>query len=36
MRVVRFAGRRPATNLVNDLPLEAWLYPNSWGEFTLE
>ena len=25
-----------ATNLVNDEPLEAWLYPNSWGEITVK
>jgi len=24
-----------ATNLVNDEPLEAWLYPNSWGEIVI-
>ncbi len=24
------------TNLVNDLPSEAWLYPNMWGELTFE
>ncbi len=24
------------TNLVNDLPSEAWLYPNRWGTFVLE
>ena len=26
----------PHTNLVNDLPHEAWLYPNAWGRLTLE
>ena len=26
----------PATNLVNDLPLEAWPTPAGWGELTLE
>ncbi|NQT51724.1 hypothetical protein HQ576_06730 [bacterium] len=26
----------PATNLVNDEPLEAWLYPHTWGQWTLE
>ena len=25
-----------ATNLVNDLPIEAWLSPNGWGEFNLQ
>jgi hypothetical protein len=25
-----------ATNLVNDEPLEAWLYPNSWGEIVVK
>ncbi len=25
-----------ATNLVNDEPLEAWLYPNSWGEILVK
>lgn len=25
-----------ATNLVNDLPQEAWLYPETWGEFVFE
>ena len=24
------------TNLVNDLPSEAWLYPERWGELTFE
>ena len=24
------------TNLVNDLPLEAWLFPGSWGAITFE
>ena len=26
----------PATNLVNDLPLEAWMYPDTWSELTFE
>jgi 3-mercaptopyruvate sulfurtransferase SseA len=26
----------PNTNLVSDLPLEAWLYPATWGELTFE
>lgn len=26
----------PFTNLVNDEPLEAWLYPQQWGEFRFE
>ena len=26
----------PNTNLVNDLPLEAWLSPNAWGQWTFE
>ncbi len=25
-----------ATNLVNDEPLEAWIYPGSWGEFKVK
>ncbi len=25
-----------SVNLVNDLPLEAWLYPNTWSELTFE
>ena len=24
------------TNLTNDMPLEAWLYPATWGEFKFE
>ena len=24
------------TNLVSDLPHEAWLYPSQWGELKLE
>ena len=34
--VARTYWANQATNLVNDLPLEAWLYPASWGELTLE
>jgi hypothetical protein len=26
----------PSVNLVNDLPLEAWLYPETWGELSFE
>jgi hypothetical protein len=26
----------PHTNLVNDEPLEAWLYPSTWGQLTFE
>ena len=26
----------PNTNLVSDLPHEAWLYPNTWGELTFK
>ncbi|OPZ27172.1 MAG: hypothetical protein BWZ02_01748 [Lentisphaerae bacterium ADurb.BinA184] len=26
----------PATNLVNDEPLEAWFSPAAWGELTFE
>ncbi len=26
----------PNTNLVNDEPSEAWLYPDTWGEFSFQ
>jgi hypothetical protein len=26
----------PSVNLVNDLPLEAWLYPDTWSELSFE
>jgi len=34
--VARTYWSNTATNLVNDLPLEAWLYPQAWGELTFE
>jgi hypothetical protein len=32
----RIYWSNPNTNLVSDLPLEAWLYPATWGELTFE
>ncbi|MBN2449510.1 MAG: hypothetical protein JXR77_03925 [Lentisphaeria bacterium] len=32
----RLCWSNPQTNLVSDLPHEAWLYPSLWGEFVLE
>ena len=34
--VARSYWADPATNLVNDLPSEAWLEPAAWGEFAFE
>ena len=34
--VARTYWSNPATNLVNDLPSEAWLYPATWGEMVWE
>ena len=34
--VARTDWSNKATNLVNDLPSEAWLYPNTWGELLFE
>ncbi len=34
--VARTYWSNQATNLVNDLPEESWLYPQAWGELTLE
>ncbi|HZZ72124.1 MAG TPA: hypothetical protein VFE24_07705 [Pirellulales bacterium] len=34
--VARTYWSNPATNLTNDLPSEAWLYPNTWGEWKFE
>jgi hypothetical protein len=36
INVARTCWANPATNLVNDEPLEAWLYPHAWGELRLE
>lgn len=36
INVARTYWANEQTNLVNDLPSEAWLYPNSWGELTFE
>jgi len=32
----RMYWSNPHSNLVSDLPLEAWLYPATWGELTFE
>ena len=32
----RMYWSNPHTNLTSDLPLEAWLYPATWGELTFE
>jgi hypothetical protein len=34
--VARTYWSNKATNLNNDLPSEAWLYPATWGEFKFE
>ena len=34
--VARTYWSNKATNLVNDLPSEAWLYPETWGELVFE
>jgi hypothetical protein len=34
--IARTYWANPTTNLVNDLPSEAWLYPETWGELVLE
>jgi len=31
--VARTYWANPHTNLVNDMPIEAWLTPNQWGQF---
>ncbi len=36
INVARTYWSNQATNLVNDEPLEAWLYPNSWGEILIK
>lgn len=36
INVARTYWANKATNLVNDLPTEAWLYPETWGEFIIE
>jgi hypothetical protein len=34
--IARASWAGSATNLVDDLPAEAWLYPARWGEFSFE
>ncbi|MEI7733154.1 MAG: hypothetical protein WCO56_26515 [Verrucomicrobiota bacterium] len=36
LNVARTYWANPNTNLVNDEPLEAWIYPDTWGEFTFK
>ncbi|MCY3024347.1 MAG: hypothetical protein NTW87_35675 [Planctomycetota bacterium] len=36
VNVARTYWSNRATNLTNDLPSEAWLYPAAWGEFKFE
>lgn len=36
INVARTYWANPETNLVNDEPLEAWLYPANWSRFELE
>jgi hypothetical protein len=36
INVARSYWANPHTNLVNDLPLEAWLSPGKWGTLTFE
>jgi hypothetical protein len=36
VNVARTYWANPHTNLVNDLPLEAWLNPDKWGRLTFE
>jgi len=36
VNVARTYWSNRATNLTNDLPSEAWLYPAAWGEFRFE
>ena len=36
LNTARTYWANPNTNLVNDEPLEAWLYPDTWGEFTFK
>jgi hypothetical protein len=36
VNVARTYWANPHTNLVNDLPLEAWLNPDTWGKLTFE
>ena len=36
LNVARTYWSNQATNLTNDLPSEAWLYPAAWGEFKFE
>ena len=36
INVARTYWSNTATNLVNDMPLEAWLYPDTWGELKFE
>ncbi|HUU68518.1 MAG TPA: hypothetical protein VM186_03270, partial [Planctomycetota bacterium] len=36
INVARTYWSNKATNLVNDMPLESWLYPATWGELKFE
>jgi hypothetical protein len=36
INVARTYWSNKATNLTSDMPLEAWLYPETWGEFKFE
>ncbi len=36
INIARTYWSNKATNLVNDLPSEAWLYPETWGELRFE
>lgn len=36
VNVARTFWAQPPTNLVNDLPSEAWFSPQGWGDFTIE
>jgi hypothetical protein len=36
VNVARTYWANPNTNLVNDEPLEAWLYPDTWGELNFK
>jgi hypothetical protein len=36
INIARTCWSNPHTNLVSDLPHEAWLYPAEWGTFTVE
>jgi hypothetical protein len=36
INVARTYWANKDTNLVNDLPQEAWLFPHTWGTFRFE